>query len=66
MESFMRKSERIDSEDWIEEILRNKEKFISDIKNSPAVLRKNREAAEMLSSLKPPFPWDNDSSQNKK
>lgn len=61
----MEKPERVDDEDWIEEILRNKEKFIRDIRNSPAVIRKNREAAEMLSTLKPPFPWDEDRAYNK-
>ena len=66
MTTFMEKQNQVDSEAWIEEILRNKEKFIADVKNSPAVLRKNQEAVEHLSKLKPPFPWDNDSSQNKK
>ncbi|MGN7888585.1 hypothetical protein [Dyadobacter sp. 22481] len=55
----------MESEDWIEAILRDKEKFIRDVKNSPAVIRKNREAAEMLSKLKPPFPWDDDYVQKK-
>lgn len=64
MTTFMEKQERMNSEAWIEEILSNKEKFIQDIKNSPAVLRKNREAAEQLSKLKPPFPWDRDYPRN--
>jgi len=65
MKTFMEKQDRVNGEAWIEEILRNKEKFIEDIKNSPTVLRKNREAVEQLSKLKPPFPWDDDHAQKK-
>lgn len=65
MKTFMEKQDRMDGETWIEEILRNKEKFIEDIKKSPAVLRKNREAVEQLSKLKPPFPWDDNHAQKK-
>lgn len=61
----MEKQDRVDGKDLIEEILRNKEKFIQDIRNSPAVIRKNREAVEQLSKLKPPFPWDDDHPQKK-
>lgn len=65
MKTFMEKQDRVDGKDLIEEILRNKEKFIQDIRNSPAVIRKNREAVEQLSKLKPPFPWDDDHPQKK-
>lgn len=60
MKTSMETQNRVDGQSLIEEILKNKEKFIQDIKNSPAVLRKNREAAEYFSKLKPPFPWDED------
>lgn len=56
MEISMKKGNRVDGEDWIAEILSNKERFIADIKNSPAILRKNREATEQLLNLKPRLP----------
>lgn len=65
MKAFMEKPDLTNEKDVLEEILRNKEKFITDIRNSPAVIRKNREAVEQLSTLKPPFPWDNDCAQKK-
>lgn len=66
MNTHMEKHKKMESEAWMEEILKDKEEIIAAIKNSPGLLRRNREAAEMLSRLKPPFPWDNDGSQNKK
>jgi bacterioferritin (cytochrome b1) len=60
MITCMEKRQDMTSEAMFEELLKNKEKVIEGIKNSPAVLRKQREAIEQLSKLKPPFPWDED------
>ncbi|WP_229220151.1 hypothetical protein [Dyadobacter beijingensis] len=59
----MEKQENVDQDAWIEDLLKDKEKFIEGIKNSPAVIKKNREAIEQLSKLKPPFPWIDDCSK---
>jgi|GEM_PF-3268824 len=66
MKTFMERQEQVNREDWIKEILRDKEKFIKEIKKSPAVIRKNQEAVEQLSKLKPPFPWEDSTLQNTK
>ncbi|MCF0070628.1 hypothetical protein LZD49_09105 [Dyadobacter sp. CY261] len=61
----MEKHKDMEYEARIAELLKDKEKIIAAIKNSPGLQRRNREAAEMLSKLKPPFPWDDDYAQKR-
>ena len=65
MNTHMEKHKELESEAWMEELLKDKERIIAAIKNSPGLQRRNREAAEMLSKLKPPFPWDDHYAQKK-
>ncbi|WP_229240510.1 hypothetical protein [Dyadobacter sp. SG02] len=56
----MEKHKQMVYETRLEELLKDKEKVIAIIKNSPYLNRKHEEAAEHLSKIKPPFPWDRD------
>ncbi|SDE04725.1 hypothetical protein SAMN04487996_103196 [Dyadobacter soli] len=60
MITSMKKHRAEEHEAFLEELLKDKEKIIAAIKNSPSVIRKQQEAIEQLSKLKPPFPWDKD------
>jgi len=41
-----------------EELLKDKEKIFEIIRNSPALKRRNEEAAASLAKLPRPFPWE--------
>ncbi|WP_143016795.1 hypothetical protein [Dyadobacter soli] len=60
----MEKQKTKETQPSTEEILADKERIFEAIRNSPFLNRKHQEAAEYLSKIKPPFPWDEECPQN--
>lgn len=47
----------------LEELLKDKERIYEIIRNSPALKRRNEEAAVSLTKLPRPFPWEKQKSE---
>lgn len=61
----MEKNKEVEYEARMAELLKDKDKIIEAVRNSPFFKRKHEEAVEQLSKLKPPFPWDDNHAQKK-
>ncbi|GGN02507.1 hypothetical protein GCM10010967_41460 [Dyadobacter beijingensis] len=57
----MRNLEPIDREEWIAELLKDKEKTYEALKNSPALKRRREKAARARAKQKQTVPLENDS-----
>ena len=65
MNTYMEKNKEAEYEAYMAKILKDKDKIIEAVRNSPFFKRKHDEAVEQLSKLQPPFPWDDDRAQKK-
>lgn len=64
MNTCMEKQKEIEYEARMDELLKDKEKLIDAIKNSPFLRRKNEEAAASLAKLPRPLPWEKPKSED--
>lgn len=65
MNTCMEKNKEMKYEARMAELLKDKDKIIAAVRNSPFFKRKHEEAVEQMSKLKPPFPWDDNHAQKK-
>jgi len=47
----------------LEELLKDKDRIIEAVKNSPSLKKKNEKAAEDFAKLQRPFPWEKEKSE---